>query len=99
MLIDKCRVSIIPSSGAGSVNTPKFSGACLVQLYTEATTSTNIYDLSLIDENNDTIWEELAIEGEHEEHAIYIPLRGIYTITISNATIDEAIVVKLMIEA
>lgn len=96
--ITKERFSITVSSGAGTANTMKHSGTELVQIYTKSTTSTNIYDLSLVDEDSETIWEELAIQGELEEHGVYVPLRGIYTITISNATIDEAIVVKIMLD-
>jgi len=98
MLIHKHRKAITVTAGSGSDNTLKFSGAELVQLFTEATTSTNIYDLKLTDEDGDVIYEELAIEGEHEEHGIYIPFRGIYIISISNATIDEDIIVKLLVE-
>ena len=94
----KERHTIVVASGSGSANTLKCSGCELIQVYTKATTSTNIYDLEIIDEDGETIWEQLAIEGEYEEHAIYIPLRGVYTIQISNATIDEVIVAKLMIE-
>jgi len=96
--IHKVRESIVPSSGNGSANTLKFSGAELIQLYTKAATSTTIYDLSLVDEDGDVVLEFNAIEGEHEEHAIYIPLRGVYTIQITDSTRDEAIITKLMIE-
>ena len=98
MLINKHRLTITASSGGGSENTLKFSGADLVQVYAKAKTSTNIFDLSLVDEDNDTVLEYDAVEGEMEEHSIYMPMRGVYTVTISDATIDEAIVVKLMIE-
>ena len=98
MLIHKYLKDITVTSGSGSDNTLKFSGAELIQLFTEATTSTNIYDLSITDEDDDVVFEELAIEGDHEEHGIYIPFRGIYTIDISNATIDENIRVKMLIE-
>jgi hypothetical protein len=98
MLIHKYLKEITVTSGSGSDNTLKFSGAELVQMIVIATTSTNIYDLSLVDEDNDEIWGEDAIEGSFEEHGLYIPFRGIYTITIANATIDENIRVKLLVE-
>lgn len=99
MLIHKYLKDIpVTIASGGSDNTLKFSGAELVQLFTQATTSTNIYDLKITDEDNDDVYEELAIEGEHEEHGIYIPFRGIYTVTISNATVSENITVKLIIE-
>lgn len=98
MLIHKHRMSIIPSSGDGSANTLKFSGGLLTQIYTKATTSTTIYDVALVDEDNDTVFELNAIEGETEEHSVYLPLRGMYTVEVNDSTVDEAIVVKLMVE-
>jgi len=98
MLIYKFYKPITVTAGSGSDNTHKLYGAELVQLLVEAATSTNIYDLALIDEDGDTVYEQLAIEGEYEEHAIYVPMRGVYTVSITNATVDEAITVKLMIE-
>jgi hypothetical protein len=52
MLIHKYLKEITVTSGSGSDNTLKFSGAELVQMIVIATTSTNIYDLSLVDEDN-----------------------------------------------
>ena len=98
MLIHKHRMSITPSSGDGSANTLKFSGGLLTQIYTKSTTPTTIYDVALVDEDNDTIFEIDAIEGETEEHSVYLPFRGIYTVQVNDSTADEAIVVKLMVE-
>lgn len=100
MLIHKYRKDISVAAGSGSDNTLKFSGAELVQLIVEAVTPTNIFDLAITDEDSDVVYEELAIEGEHEEHSLYIPLRGIYTISITNGSViaSETIAVKLMIE-
>jgi hypothetical protein len=98
MLIHKHRMSITPSSGDGSANTLKFSGGLLTQLFTQAKTSTTIYDVALVDEDNDTIFEIEAIEGGTEEHSVYLPFRGIYTVQVNDSTVDEAIVVKLLVE-
>jgi hypothetical protein len=95
--VHKARFSITPSSGDGSANTLKFSGAELIQIYTKALTPTTIYDVLIVDEDSDVVLEFNAIEGEYEEHAIYMPLRGVYTVQISDSTVDEPIVVKLMI--
>lgn len=98
MLIHKHRMSITPSSGDGSASTLKFSGGLLTQIYTQAKTSTTIYDLALVDEDDDTVFEIEAIEGGTEEHSVYLPLRGIYTVQINDSTVDEEIVVKIMVE-
>jgi hypothetical protein len=98
MLICKVRTNIVPSSGDGSSNTPRFLGAELVQVYLKATTSTTIFDFSLIDEDNDVVYEIEGIEGEYNQFGIYVPLHGIYTMQIVDSTVDEAITVKLMVE-
>ena len=98
MLIHKHKALLYSVSGTASENTLKFSGAQLIQVFIESATSTNIFDLSLVDEDGDEVYREDAIEGYFEEHSVYIPLRGVYTIVISDATIDELIEVKLMVE-
>lgn len=98
MLIHKFIKDITVSSGSGSENTLKFSGGLLDQAFCEATTTTNIYDFSLIDEDGDVIYSKEAIEGGFEEHALTIPLKGIITVSLTTATIDENIRVKLLVE-
>lgn len=98
MLIHKHIKDIQVTSGSGSDNTLKFSGGEMVQIYAEATTATNIFDVSLVDEDSDEIYSQDAVEGSFSEHSITVPLRGIYTISIANATVDEYIRVKLMVE-
>jgi hypothetical protein len=98
MLIHKHRANISVSSATGSGNTLKFSGAQLIQLFLKSTTPTNIFDFSMVDEDNDVVYEIEAIEGEHEEHSVYLPLRGVYTLRITAATIDEVVVAKIMVE-
>ena len=98
MLVHKQRANILVSSASGSENTLKFSGAQLVQLFIKSTTSTNIFDFSMVDEDDDVVYEIEAIEGEHEEHSVYLPLRGVYTLRITDATIDEVVVAKIMVE-
>ena len=98
MLVHKHKARIQVTAGSGSENTLKFSGAQLVQVFMESATSTNIFDFALIDEDNDEIYTATAVEGYAEEHSVYIPLRGVYTISITDATIDEIIEIKLMVE-
>jgi len=91
MNIHRERKSITVSSGYGTENTLPFCGAELRQLIVEPPTSTNIYDLYILDSYNTKIYEHLACEGYYEEHPIQIPLRGVYTVSLSNATVDEVI--------
>ena len=97
MLVHKHRISITPSSGTGSANTLKFSGAELSQVFARATSTTTNYDLLLEDEDGDTIYEAKNVEYEYRDDDVDLPLRGIYTIRIQNASTDESIVAKLMV--
>ena len=97
MLIHKHRIAILPSSGVGSANTLKFSGAELSQVFAKATTSTTNYDIRLEDEDGDIVYEALNIENDYRDDNVDMPLRGIYTIRIFNASVDENITVKLMV--
>jgi hypothetical protein len=98
MLIHRERKIITPVSGNGSINTHRINGGILYQLCSYSTTTTNIYDINLVDEEGDTICKREAIEGELIEHPVDLPLKGIYTIKIVDAVIDESIVVKLVVE-
>jgi hypothetical protein len=94
----KERHEILIAGGTGSANILKCSGQELIQVFTKATTGNTTYNLALIDEDAETIWSKTSITGTYEEHAILIPLRGVYTISITSASANEIIVVKLMIE-
>ena len=98
MLIHKYKKDITVTSATGSDNTLKFSGGLLYQVFCKATTATNIFDISLIDEDGDDIYSVDAIEGEHMDYGLTIPMRGIFTVRITSATVDEVIRVKLLIE-
>ena len=98
MSIHKHRSSVSISSGSGSSNTMKFSMGNLIQVFLKATSTTNIFDFSMVDEDGDIVYIKEALEGNYEEHNIYVPVRGIYTLTISNSTVDEAITVKIMVD-
>ena len=52
-----------------------------------ATASTQ-YDIKIVDEDSFTMYERTSEIGELAEEVL-LPIKGIYTITISNATNDE----------
>jgi hypothetical protein len=103
MLFHKIKGVATVSSGSWSGNTPKFSMGVLRQIVLKATTSTNIFDFSLVDENGNTVFptdkdSATAIEGSLNLNKVDIPLVGIYTMKISNATIDEDISYLLVVQ-
>jgi len=83
------------ASGSFTVNTQFLSGI-LGQVIVEPTTSTTQYDISITDKESIKIYERTSEIGTIAEEVL-LPVYGIYTISISNATVDEAFTVKLSI--
>ena len=98
MLVHKHRISILTSSGIGSANTLKFNGAELSQVFAKSTTATTNYDVLLEDEDGDIVYEALNVENEYRDDVVDLPLRGVYTIRLRNSSVDENIIVKLMVK-
>jgi hypothetical protein len=101
MLFSKIQGSATTSSGSVSFNTPKFSMGYLRQLIFIPATSTNVWDLTIVDEYGFVVLptediKTTAIEGTLCVHKVDLPLVGIYTITISNSTVDEKFTYEIM---
>jgi hypothetical protein len=83
--------------GTKSWTTDKFSGRELIQLTVVPTSmSANNYAITIVDEANDPIVIYTNITGVLLRNE-RIPLQGIYTVLISDATIDEVIRVVLRV--
>jgi hypothetical protein len=95
--ITPIEVSQTASSGIWSFNTQKFSGGNLMYIVLNPTTATTTYDISIIDEKSNTIYNDEGITGLYIQE-VYIPLRGVYTISVSNSSVDEAYTGRLMVE-
>ena len=97
MLIHKERLTGSTASGSLTLTTAKFSGVRLINIYVNPTTASTTYDLLIEDLNSDDIFEELGIQGQLNR-TVRIATYGSHTVTISNASVDEAFVVKLGLE-
>lgn len=89
--------SVTPSSGSWSANTEKIIGGILLHVVVLATTSDTTFDFSITDEDKIPIKNWTANTGELNEE-VYIPLEGIYTLAIANASVDEVFKVYLGID-
>ena len=103
MLFSRLHGTATTSSGSWSINTPKYSIGFLLQVIIEPTTSTNIYDFSITDEYGFTVlptheFDTVAIEGVLNLNKLEIPLLGIYTLSITSATVDEVIKYELIVQ-
>ena len=97
ILVHKETVNGTASSGTFSVNTNPLRVSGMLHLITiKPTTSSTQYDFKIVDEDSFTIYERTSEIGALSEE-VRLPLRGVYTVTISNSTIDEAFNIKLHI--
>jgi len=95
MLIYVIKISQTASSGTWSVNTGKFDAAILKQIIVEAATATTTFDFTITDEDNNTVYTtETKATGKLREE-VMIPLKGIHTLAVANASADEAFTGKI----
>ena len=104
MLIYAIEISKTASAGAWSFNTPKFDNAILKQIILKATTATTTFDPYLTDDHNNNPLDT-SVSGETPTGTFNIsgekcdiPLKGIYTIGITNSSAEEAYTGRLLIQ-
>ena len=91
-------VSGTASSGTFSFNTKKFDNAKLAQIIVKAATATTTFDVKIEDDNDIVVYQTETKPTGTLRHEVHIPLKGIHTVTIENASADEAFTGKLMVE-
>jgi len=95
MLIHPELLKLTTSAGSASGNTQNLMGICYEILVKPATEST-VYDIKITDSSSIVIYERTTETGTLSEIDT-LPMKDVYTITISNATEDELFLVKLML--
>lgn len=86
-----------PAAGSYSVKTLKFTGALLRHIYIKATTATTVFDFSLTDEEGRVFISETGIRGIFNREC-ELPLIGVYTIAITNASVNELFGIRFVVE-
>lgn len=82
--------------GEFSVNTQKLEGICK-QIIVTPETSTTEYLLSITDDQDAVVYDTDTETGGISP-LTDLPLRGVYTVKISNATSNESFLVQLIVE-
>jgi len=82
-------------SGTWNGNTVAINGL-LQQILVKPTTSNTEYDFYLTDDKNRIIYNQSDITGTLNDE-VNIPFNGVYTMTLENATRDEAFEVSLSV--
>jgi len=94
ILNNPIRKTLTASSGSAS-DTFTTQGICLQILVKPATSSTT-YDFSLTDPGSVVVYKRTSETGTLND-LITLPLAGIYTAAIANATVDEAHTVLMVV--
>jgi hypothetical protein len=96
VLIHPEKVTGTAVSGGFSVNTIRLNGM-LRQVICKPTTSTTTYDIKIVNPDASCIYERTGEVGNLAEETA-IAIHGIHTVTIENATVDEAFEIQLITE-
>jgi hypothetical protein len=94
ILNNPIRRTLTASSGSAS-DTFTSHGLCH-QILVKPTTSTTQYDVSLTDPGSVVVFKRTSEVGTMNEF-ITLPLAGAYTVSIDNATVDEAHTVLIVV--
>jgi hypothetical protein len=89
-------VTITPVSGTIAVNTITMRGT-IEQIWAKATTDTTTFDLKLTDRKSRDVRKfinEVGVLNDTE----HLPVDGKYTLTIENASVDEAFKIMLVVK-
>lgn len=90
-------LSLTTSSGSASGNTSSQLQGLLRQVLASPTTSTTTYDIKLTNNQSLVIYERIGEIGDLAEEVV-LPVRGVYTLALANATKDEAFTVSLVVD-
>lgn len=96
MLIHPEQVKLTTAAGVASGNTQKLNGIVYEILVKPATASTT-YDITMTDSSGVVVYERLSETGTLAE-VNTLPVWGVYTISLANATANELFIIKLMME-
>ena len=83
-------------AGSGATNTLPIDGECKF-FYIEPTTSTTVYKYNITDDDSDIIFSSDWTKGTFRDPTPMI-MHGIYTINLTNVTVNEDFSVKMLVE-
>jgi len=97
-MVYKFKNTITISAGSGSGNTLPLHGICRY-IYITPTTATTVYQVTITDDDDYTVrnYDSKYWKGAMRDFTPFI-VQGIYTIAISNSTVNEDFIVKMLVE-
>ena len=97
IIIHKEQLTITASSGSGTVNTNQFIMGLMKQILVSPATASTIYDITVTSPEGLIISQTTSQTGDFADE-MDIPVRGMHTVQIDNATVDELFTINLVIE-
>jgi uncharacterized protein YfaP (DUF2135 family) len=85
----------LTASGGSDSDTFSATGICQ-QIYVKPATSSTQYDVTLTDSGSTDVYSRTSEESTMNEF-VTLPVAGAYTISIANATVDEAFEVLIVV--
>lgn len=94
ILIHTEQLSGTTSSGAFSVNTSTILNGIIKHIFVKPSSSNTTYSVTITNAAGLTMYKRSSETGELSE-LIELPIRGLCTVSISNATADESFKIQL----
>lgn len=96
MLIHSEQLDGTCAAGTFSVNTSNLRGLCH-HFIVKPTTESTIYSVKILNAAGATIYDRVSETGTLSE-LTRLPLRGIYTVTVYDSTVNEDFTIQIVIE-
>ena len=94
-LIDEARLTGTITGGNLNVDFSFALGVIVKQIIVTTSTDTTTFDVKIVDKNNDIVYQRDSEVGCLNE-LLDLPIKGSYTLFITNATADDSVVVKII---
>ena len=97
MIIHSENMTGTTSSGALSTNTVAALQGIAREIIISPATSSTVYNLTITNDNSLDVFLSSSITGDFIEE-VALPLRGVYTVAISDSTADELFSMAIVVE-
>jgi hypothetical protein len=91
------KYTVTAATGTVSFNTLNLRGILRTVIVSPATSTTQ-WDLTITNAEGLDVYENTSVTGDIADELAY-PLKGVYTLTIANATVDEEFKIQLGMSA
>ena len=95
--IHKEKFALTASSGSATGNSNRFLNGILREVLSSPATGSTTYDITITSPEGLIIYQTTSQIGDMADE-VTIPVRGVHTVSIANATADELITVNLIID-